>query len=83
MASYWTEGEPHDCCMTVEREEKIRPDLLTHIITEGVMVFSDGCFFRDSSGTLRSGIGIAALEEEEIQILRAEPLQGHQSAQRA
>lgn len=29
MASYWTEGEPHDCCMTVEREEKIRPDLLT------------------------------------------------------
>lgn len=83
MASYWTEGEPHDCCMTVEREEKIRPDLLTHIIPQGVMVFSDGCCFRDSSGTLRSGIGIAALPEEDIEILIEEPLQGHQSVQRA
>ncbi|XP_032437007.1 uncharacterized protein LOC116731404 [Xiphophorus hellerii] len=85
MADRMQEGEPHNCEELVQKEEKIRPDLqASPLAGEGVRNFyTDGCCFRHDTDGLRAAFAVVEDLGSEFHVLRAERLQGAQSAQRA
>lgn len=76
-------GEQHDCVRLNSVAQKIRPDLRSDPLPSGVVLYTDGCCFRDLQGQLRSGFAIVEQNGDSFQTVVSGKLDGKQSAQRA
>ena len=76
-------GLPHECAQEVVRESKTRTDLEAEPLPGAEDLFTDGCCFRHEQDGLRSAFAVVKLTPEGLVTLKAERLQGMQSAQRA
>ncbi|XP_048853493.1 uncharacterized protein LOC125721578 [Brienomyrus brachyistius] len=83
MADRMGGGAPHECEARVRKEEKVREDLAAEQIEGTEEWFTDGCCFRTESGSLQAGFAVVAREGLGFRTLKAERLEGAQSAQRA
>ncbi|XP_047461249.1 uncharacterized protein LOC125020039 [Mugil cephalus] len=83
MAEQMSNGEPHQCTERVHRDEKVRPDLLSEPIKGGRDLYTDGCCYRHDKDGLVSAYAVVEQTETGTHTVRAERIQGQQSAQRA
>ncbi|XP_013856766.1 uncharacterized protein LOC106512767, partial [Austrofundulus limnaeus] len=83
MADNMGTGEPHFCEQEVLKEEKVRIDLKAEQIPGSEKLFTDGCCFRKTDGDLSAGYAVVRQTETGFETVKAEQLQGQQSAQRA
>ncbi|XP_047444504.1 uncharacterized protein LOC125010167 [Mugil cephalus] len=83
MAEQMSNGEPHQCTERVHRDEKVRPDLLSEPIRGGRDLYTDGCCYRHDKDGLVSAYAVVEQTETGTHTVRAERIQGQQSAQRA
>ncbi|XP_047424918.1 uncharacterized protein LOC124996183 [Mugil cephalus] len=83
MAEQMSNGEPHQCTERVHRDEKVRPDLLSEPIKGGRDLYTDGCCYQHDKDGLVSAYAVVEQTETGTHTVRAERIQGQQSAQRA
>ncbi len=86
MADLVTDGVPHDCAPITELACRIRPDLTATPLPDdpnNMTLFTDGCCYRSDEGTLTSAFAVVQQTNQGFQTVKAEKLQGKQSAQRA
>uniref|UniRef100_A0A6Q2WTQ2 Uncharacterized protein n=1 Tax=Esox lucius TaxID=8010 RepID=A0A6Q2WTQ2_ESOLU len=83
MADRMGMGLPHECAQEVVRESKTRTDLEAEPLPGAEDLFTDGCCFRHEQDGLRAAFAVVKLTPEGLITLKAERLQGMQSAQRA
>ncbi len=81
-----TDGLPHDCAPITELACRVRPDLTASPLPDdpsNITLFTDGCCYRSDRGTLTSAFSVVQQTGQGFTTVRAEKLQGKQSAQRA
>lgn len=83
MADQIGAGEPHLCVERAAKDEKVRTDLQASPIEGARDLFTDGCCFRHEQDGLRAAYAVVEDQGKETVVLKAERLEGTQSAQRA
>ncbi|XP_073682678.1 uncharacterized protein [Garra rufa] len=86
MADLLTDGEPHDCAPLTNRLSVVREGLLASQLPETdnpITLFTDGSCHRADDGTLKAGFAVIELQGDKFVTVKAEPLVGKQSAQKA
>nr|XP_023649555.1 uncharacterized protein LOC111834465 [Paramormyrops kingsleyae] len=83
MADRMGTGEPHECEYRVLREEKVRPNPEAENIERTEDWFTDGCCFRHETRGLQAGYAVVVRQGDDFVTLKAERLEGPQSAQQA
>ncbi|XP_028813780.1 uncharacterized protein LOC114766768 isoform X2 [Denticeps clupeoides] len=84
MADHMASGIPHECEKNVQKDENIRPHLQAEPFVDATIEwFTDGCCFRTDQGTLQAAWAIVEQKEMKWEVVKAEKLEGPQSAQRA
>ncbi|XP_078805331.1 uncharacterized protein LOC144992515 [Oryzias latipes] len=75
--------DPHSCSVAVAKELRTRPDLETKPLPEGRILFTDGCCFRSTSGTLQAAAAVVECSKGEFITLTSQILTVKPSAQAA
>ncbi len=86
MADLLADGLPHDCAPITELACRVKPDLTASPLPDdpsNLTLFTDGCCYRSDSGTLTSAFSVVQQTDQGFLTVKAEKLQGKQSAQRA
>ncbi|KAL6472720.1 hypothetical protein MHYP_G00189080 [Metynnis hypsauchen] len=83
MADRMSGGEVHECEREVQLSEKVRPDLEAEPIQEELNLFTDGCYYRHKKEGLIAGYAVVKEMGGQFETVRAQRLEGQQSAQRA
>ncbi|XP_054653791.1 ribonuclease H-like [Dunckerocampus dactyliophorus] len=55
-------GTPHECALQVSFDSKVRPDLQTKPLSDGLVLFTDGCCFRSPSGDLHAASAVVQFD---------------------
>lgn len=83
MADRIGTGEPHNCDERVRVEVKPRQDLQAEPIQGAEDYYTDGCCYRDDKDGLKAAYAVVRDNQGKFETVKAERLQGPQSAQRA
>ena len=83
MADHMSSGELHECTHRAITEDKPRPDLRSEPIPGAQDLFTDGCCFRQTDGTLQAGYAVVIRRDNTFFPVEARKLEKAQSAQRA
>ncbi|XP_056311188.1 uncharacterized protein LOC130222684 [Danio aesculapii] len=86
MADLMTDGDHHDCAPLTDRLSVAREGLTASPLPETdnpITLFTDGSCHRANDGTLKAGFAVVQLQGNQFVTIKAEPLIGKQSAQKA